>query len=211
MTNLETWKKLQEDNYFDTHPRYKNLSPLTSTDVQAFYPVEYIQQFTPISPEWKVLVIGCGIGLDIVQIAPHIKEIWGVDVNDTVLEKASRLLQEAGINNFQLRTVETWKEQTPNDFDLVFSITVMQHLSRDLVIEYFQSFQQKLKHGGKGVIQFLERSGGDRPDKAEPSFSWKRQELRRLIEQAGLVLLECKTIQILNRRSWHWLYFRKDS
>src|ERR1039457_2894108 len=81
-SNLDEWKQLQNDHYFENHPCYKGISEFGGQEA-----VEAIQWFLPIRPEMRIAVIGCGFGRETLKLAPLVKEVYGIDVNSTILDK----------------------------------------------------------------------------------------------------------------------------
>ncbi len=211
-SNLDVWKHLQDDHYFENHPCYKGISEFGGEEA-----VEAIQWFLPIRSEMRIAVIGCGFGRETLKLAPLVKEVYGIDVNSTILDKAVAFLSERGVGNFTPVLAETFPQTIPTGLDLVFSIVVMQHLTRDLVRNYFIELGRKLTPGGAFVVQFLDENtadyvGTDAPEHGggEPSISWSHWQLVELAELAELKLVEIRSLLVTDAALWHWVYFRKE-
>jgi SAM-dependent methyltransferase len=211
-SNLDVWKRLQNGDYFENHPCYKGISEFRDQEA-----IEAIQWFRPIRSDMRVAVIGCGFGRETLKLAPMVKEVYGIDVNHTVLDKAVMFLSERGVDNFTPVLAETFAQTIPTGLDLVFSIVVMQHLTRDLVRHYFVELGRKLNTGGGFVVQFLDENGADYDSTdapeyggAEPSISWSHWQLVELADLAGLKLVEIRTQLVTDLALWHWVYLRKE-
>ena len=211
-SNLDVWKRLQNDHYFENHPCYKGISEFGGQEA-----IEAIQWFRPIHSDMRVAVIGCGFGRETLKLAPMVKEVYGIDVNHTVLDKAVVFLSERGVGNFTPVLAETFAQTIPTGLDLVFSIVVMQHLTRDLVRHYFVELGRKLNTGGGFVVQFLDENGADYDSTDAPeygggeaSISWSHWQLVKLADLAGLKLVEIRTLLVTDAALWHWVYFRKE-
>ena len=77
-------------------------------------------------PDSRVLDVGCGAGQTICQIAPRVKEVWGIDLNTELLDAARRRVKELGLANVTLVegnvAVEQDVAQLPDDyFDVAFT------------------------------------------------------------------------------------------
>ena len=125
------------------------------------------------------------------HLAQRVAHVYGIDVSPAILTKAVRYLREKGITNFTPVEAEKYRLTIPHGIDLVFSIVVMQHLTRDLVRDYFCGLGSLLKPEGRMVIQFLEETGPYRQTEAElrayePSVTWTIPEIVDLCRQAGL-------------------------
>jgi SAM-dependent methyltransferase len=211
-SNLDVWKKLQSEDYFEKHPCYKGISDYGGDEA-----VEAINRFFPLRADMKLAVIGCGYGRESLKLAPLVGHVYGIDVSDTILNKAVKYLSERGIKNFTPIIAESFVQTMPPGLDVVFSIVVMQHLTRDLVRNYFIELGRKLTPGGGFVVQFLDEPGvdykrTDAPENSggEPSISWSPWQLVELSRAAGLKLVEIRTQLVTEAALWHWAYFLKE-
>jgi SAM-dependent methyltransferase len=211
-SNLDVWKKLQSEDYFEKHPCYKGISDFGGDEA-----ARAINWFLPLRSDMKVAVIGCGYGRETLKLAPLVGHVYGIDVSDTILNKAVGYLSERGIKNFTPVLAESFTQTMPAGLDVVFSIVVMQHLTRDLVRNYFVELGKKLAPGGGFVVQFLDEPGvdygrTDAPENSggEPSISWSPWQLVELSRKADLTLVEIRTQLVTEAALWHWAYFRKN-
>ncbi len=210
-SNVEHWKRLQHDGYFETHPCYKGIREFGGDDEVAL-----VEQFVPLSPDMIMIVIGCGYGRETLKFATRVRKVYGIDVSPTILNKAAAFLSQRGVTNFTPVTAESYKDTIPSGIDLVFSIVVMQHLTRDLVLDYFQTLANKLSDRGCFVVQFLELMLDGAPKDAElqvyePSVSWTTRELFDLAKNAGLQFVAVRTHLATPTAVWHWAFFKRGA
>jgi cyclopropane fatty-acyl-phospholipid synthase-like methyltransferase len=102
-----------------------------------------------------VLNIGCGVGRVERYLAPHVGELWAVDVSGEMIRRARERL--AGLPNVHLREVgnrEFLSGFEDDRFDLVFSFLVLQHLEKEDSFLYLRDAYRVLKPGGLLVTQF---------------------------------------------------------
>jgi SAM-dependent methyltransferase len=102
-----------------------------------------------------VLNIGCGVGRVERYVAPHVRELWAIDVSGEMIRRARERL--AGVANVHLREVgnREFLSGFENDrFDLVFSFLVLQHLEKEDAFLYLRDAFRVLKPGGMLVTQF---------------------------------------------------------
>ena len=196
---------MQEEGYFEKHPRYKGLLAFGKETVPA------IEQFTKLNSEQNVIVIGCGYGRECIQIGPFVKRVYGLDVNYTIIKKALKFTRKQGMVNFVGVTADTWERDIPGGINLIYSMAVMQHLTRDLVYDYFRRLPKKLAPNGMMIIQFLEKFTDIYHDAEirlyEPQVSWTEVEIREMATACGLVV-EVKTIKATEIAVWHWCCFK---
>ncbi len=206
-SNLDCWKIMQEERYFEKHPRYKGLLAFGKETVPA------VEQFTKLKPSDNVIVIGCGYGRECIQMAPFVKRVYGLDVSYTIIKKALEFTRKCGVANFVGITVDTWERDTPEGINLIYSMAVMQHLTRDLVYDYFKKLPKKLAPDGMMIIQFLEKFTDVYHDAEirvyEPQVSWTKEEIWELAEKCELTI-EIKTIKATEIAVWHWCCFKRE-
>ena len=205
-TNLDCWKTMQKEGYFEKHPRYKGLLAFGKETIPS------IGRFMKVEPSYNVIILGCGYGREVLQLAPHVKHVYGIDVNSTIINKATTFTKKHSVENFTGYTVEEWERDIPEGIDLVYSMAVVQHLSRDIVLDYFKKLPKKLAPRGTMVIQFLEKFTDiyKDPDNRlyEPQVSWTKDEIGELATTCGLEV-EIKTIEATEIAVWHWGCFRR--
>ena len=199
---------MQEREYFEKHPRYMGLLAFGEETVSA------IEQFTKLDPEDNVIVLGCGYGRECIQIAPFVKRVYGLDVSYTIIKKALAFTRKQGMENFVGVTVDTWERDISGGINLIYSMAVMQHLTRDLVLDYFKRLPKKLAPKGMMIIQFLEKFTDIYHDADvrvyEPQVSWTEVEIREMAAACGLVV-EVKTIKATKIANWHWCCFKREA
>lgn len=210
-SNVAIWKALQDEDYFEKHPCYKGLTPMGD------YDCKMIETFIPLTPGMSVTVIGCGYGRETLSIAPKVGRVFGIDVSERILTKAQSFLAERGVHNFTPVLVEQYKGEISATLDLVYSIVVTQHLTRDLVQDYLSSLGAKLSPSGRMLIQFLQERAGDLSAdvnlalKAEPSISWTPFQIADAAKAAGLSLLQIRTIPASDAALYHWAFIGKNA
>jgi cyclopropane fatty-acyl-phospholipid synthase-like methyltransferase len=215
-SNLEYWQRLQdEEGYFDRHPIYEGLRDFSLNDYGGYDAQQALSLFGALGADRKVAVIGCGYGRETLQFAPHVRHVWGIDVTEKLLARTRQYLAEHGVHNFTPVLAASYDRDLPGDLDVVFSVVVMQHLTRALVREYFSNLKNHLADGGVFVVQFLEElyEGVEERDAElrvyEPSISWTVGQLAQLALDTGLRFNEVRTQMLGPKTLWHWAHFSK--
>jgi SAM-dependent methyltransferase len=195
-SNIENWKRLQEGDYFENHPCYNGLRDFDDSTCSL------VEGFLPLKPEMNVVVIGCGYGRETAHIAPKVRHVFGIDVSQTILAKAERYLGARGIHNFTPVLAEEYDSAIPDGVDLVFSIVVMQHLTRDLVRDHFTTLGRKLTPTGVQFVEdFMAMEDDATEDPAtlrtyEASISWTSRQILELSRACGLKFVEVRTTEV---------------
>jgi len=209
-SNLPFWQTLQDLDYFENHPCYGGLRDDVAGDT-----CQTIEAFRPLTADMRVVVIGCGYGRETLDIAPRVSHVYGIDVSTKILEKARRFLTERRGTNFTPVLASRYASEIPDGIDLVFSVIVMQHLTRDLVREYVHTLGGKLSPGGDVVAQFLENTVGIGERDAElklyePNVNWSPWEVVELCRESGLNFRRLETYLVTPTALWHWAWFSKS-
>jgi cyclopropane fatty-acyl-phospholipid synthase-like methyltransferase len=212
-SNLEHWKRLQERDYFEHHSSYSGLK-----DFGGHNEISAINMFTRLERSMRVVVIGCGYGRETTQIAREVDRVYGIDVSPVILDKAVKYLADRGVTNFTPVLADDYRDQIPAEIDLVFSVAVMQLITRDLVYDYFRTLAAKLSVSGLFIAQFVEYLDQAAPDMDadlqadEPEVTWTMHQLFDLSRRSGLRFNEARTYQLTPSAAsilWHWVSFSR--
>ena len=101
-----------------------------------------------------VIDFGCGIGRLAKHVAPHCGTLVGIDISEATLSYAMRYC--AGINNINLKPMmaDNIIELGNECIDKIYSIIVLQHISKPKIYNLLCDFNRVLKVGGKVFLQF---------------------------------------------------------
>jgi len=124
----------------------------------------------------QVLDLGCGRGRWVRQYAARGAQLTGVDISPEAIEVLSREMPQ---HRFLCQDL-TRLSVTPDSFDVVNSVTVLQHLPEDQQERVLLLIQQALKPGGHFVL--LENL----VDHAPHVFPHRLPEWIRMVEASGL-------------------------
>jgi len=108
-----------------------------------------------VDPQSRVLNIGCGIGRVERYLAPHVGELWSVDISGKMIARARiRLAENRNVRLRELAAGEFLSAFETGSFDLVFSFLVLQHLEKEDAYRYLEDAHRVLKPGGRLSVQF---------------------------------------------------------
>jgi ubiquinone/menaquinone biosynthesis C-methylase UbiE len=101
-----------------------------------------------------VLDLGCGIGRVTRYVAPLCREIWAVDVSETMLDMARRRL--AGLPNvrFVLGDGASLPGVPSEGIDVVYSFLTLQHVEREHAFLLLREVRRVLRAGGVAYLTF---------------------------------------------------------
>lgn len=102
---------------------------------------------TGAGPQTRMLSIGCGIGDTELLLAPHVRELLGVDLSPAAVRQARQDAERAGAGN--ARFMEGTLESAAGDgFDVVIAVFFLHHLSDAALAEFPSVLRRVLKPGG---------------------------------------------------------------
>jgi ubiquinone/menaquinone biosynthesis C-methylase UbiE len=104
----------------------------------------------------KALDFGCGAGRLSQALTDYAGEVVGVDVSAPMLDTA-RKLDPGGRCRFVLNQEPDLKLFADNEFDLIYSDLVLQHLPRGLIERYLGELVRVLEPGGVAVLSCTTR------------------------------------------------------
>lgn len=111
--------------------------------------VRRIIRHTGAQPGWRVLSLGCGIGDTELLLAPHVRELAGIDLSPTAIAQARHDASAAAVGNAEF--LEGTLETAPlggRKFDLVFAIFFLHHLPDDAMAALPGRLRSVLAPGG---------------------------------------------------------------
>jgi ubiquinone/menaquinone biosynthesis C-methylase UbiE len=112
---------------------------------------DFIRHMARLGPASRVVDAGCGPGLVSCALAPHCREVTGVDVTRAMLDEAARKAGEQGLENVSF--VESGIEAMPfadGAFDAAVSRYVFHHLENPAAA--FAEMIRVTRPGGRVVI-----------------------------------------------------------
>ena len=101
-----------------------------------------------ITPEHKVLEVGCGVARVGRELAPACQEWWGCDISGGMIDIARE--RTAHLDNVHLVTLKrSALDEIPSDtFDRVYCHTVLMHLTEANIFNYVREMRRVTKPGG---------------------------------------------------------------
>ena len=211
--NIDNWKKLHSaDNYFEAHATGSYMVNGKLKD-DPDWDIGIIEKHYAIPKEIISVVIGCGYGREAIGLCSRSLDVYGIDVCDSVLSKASKATRDKGFSNFHPVLAERWSENIPVNVGLVYSMNVFQHICKTQTTEYIVGMSKKLCDQGKMVLQFADLvNGADEPEAGrvyEPSIRWTAFEVWKLARQCGLYIDNIDCLIHQEHGLWYIAYLRK--
>jgi SAM-dependent methyltransferase len=107
------------------------------------------------------LDFGCGVGRLTQALCAHFSHSTGIDIAESMIERAKRLNQHPGGCNYVVNDKPNLECFEDESFDMVLSIIVLQHINPRYSKRYIREFMRVLRPGGVAVFQVpTSRSAG---------------------------------------------------
>ena len=101
---------------------------------------------TSAGRESRVLSVGCGIGDTELLLAPHVRELTGVDLSPAAVRQARQDAASAGIANAHFE--EGFLESVKGPFDAIIAIFLLHHLPDSMLHTVPALIRERLAPGG---------------------------------------------------------------
>ncbi|MGE4168631.1 MAG: class I SAM-dependent methyltransferase, partial [Candidatus Babeliales bacterium] len=113
----------------------------------------YFMPFLENVKDLTLLDAGCGVGPWSLYAAQHGAHVYGIDIQDGMIQRARQEAQEQGLDSitFEVGTV-AHLPYADNFFDRAVSINVGCNLPQDIFVAHFKELYRVLKPGGAVVI-----------------------------------------------------------
>lgn len=161
----------------------------------------------------RIFDAGSGFGQYSYYVAkrfPHIS-IHAVDVKAEQIEDCRKFFSKANITNVQFSVEDLTEPKHENEFDLIMSVDVMEHIPDD--IDVFQNLYKALKPGGLVLVNTPSNVGGsDAESPEDESFIGEHarngygvEEIRTKLESGGFSVEQIKfTYGHWGSLAWQW-------
>jgi SAM-dependent methyltransferase len=204
------------EHFAETDPYTYILTNIRNADPQQFWQSgqrTVQRELLPLLAKYGVspgvaMELGCGVGRLLFPLSPHFREVVGVDIAESMIQRARRFADDNGVGNASFCTIagpEDLLHRAGNysgKIDFLYSLLVFQHIPDSAMIEgYLHVIGVLLAEGGIAYLQFDTRTESfayhiktRMPDFLLPRF-WRRgirrirrsgQEIEKGIRNAGL-------------------------
>jgi ubiquinone/menaquinone biosynthesis C-methylase UbiE len=146
--SLESWKQRHEAGYFPNSVQHRDWLIYDA-------PPEWLVKLGCPVPSDDVLEVGCGYGEWMIPLSPMVKSVCGFDIHPSVIDMAGRKFAKHGASNCSAVVNDGLTiPYEDGRFDLVYSISVFQHLPRAIVHGYIAEIARVLKPNGRALMHF---------------------------------------------------------
>lgn len=204
--NIQKWKETIEGGYFDKHHHY--------TDRPYFVPPalsNLVYGGMALDARGSCLEIGVGYGRVARFAVSQFRRVYGCDISD----KHFPSLLTFGIEPSVVSGTGSLEGYDDNQFDLVYSMNVLQHLTPDQVKLYLKESWRVTKSGGYIFHYLLHLHGQEGGTWSGPSldftYSIRPETVTAILDDYGIPSKDVKLEPDPNKRmTYIWLIARKE-
>ncbi len=103
----------------------------------------------------KILEIGCGVGIDLIQFAKNGADVLGIDLADSSIDLAGKYFDHAGAKGKFVRMDGEAMEFEDNSFDMVYAHGVIQYTAN--ASRMIEEIYRVTKPGGEAIMMVYNR------------------------------------------------------
>jgi cyclopropane fatty-acyl-phospholipid synthase-like methyltransferase len=162
-----------------------------------------------------VLEIGFGGGWYLAQLLQHgAAKVIGFEASQVAIEKTRELLEDLNLHSYELhRVTESYLGVLPADsVDVIFQVTVFQHITEEATRNYLRSGIAALKEDGLFINQFLLNDHMVMKDpyakgKKEGIVYYSEKEVLEMIDQCGYDVITHADHTWTDENKSYWRYY----
>lgn len=146
-----SYKNIIYEKYYSFHSKklYGDISLDTISKQFKFWQY-YFSEFLPINKNIKILDAGCGTGGFIYWLTKMgCENSIGIDISKELIDLGNSL----NIKNIKHVDIIEHLKINKNTYDIIFCRDVLEHFTKNEIIEVFSLFNSALKDNGKIIIQ----------------------------------------------------------
>lgn len=189
--SMRVWKERHDKGYFPNSEQHHNWI------VYEEIPDWLSSVISSFSSPVHALEVGCGYGEWMIPLSSYVRRVDGIDIHPSLIGKGGELFIEHRVKNAWIwlgdgLTLPFFDAS----FDLIYSISVFQHLPREIVKGYLRESARVLRPQGRVAFHFRDADDvGDYPPLATDitanhtgdfSCGWTASQILEAAEESGL-------------------------
>merc|ERR1712127_128351 len=165
--------------------------------------INHIAKKLDLSPNQKVLDIGCGWGYLAIEIAKHHKcQVTGITLSENQYKFASNKVKELNLSNqVEIRLIDY--REIKEKYDRIVSVGMFEHVGRRFYNSFFEKISNLLNNKGVALLHTI--GSLDSPRDPQPwitkyifpgGYTPSLSQIARPIEKSGLIISDLEILKI---------------
>jgi 2-polyprenyl-3-methyl-5-hydroxy-6-metoxy-1,4-benzoquinol methylase len=173
----------------------------------------WLPKMVDLDPGMIVLDIGCGFGRTEEWMMRRVKEVYGVDISDYIIDVCKKRFSGKRNVHFCVNSGYDLSLFEDSKFDFIYCFNVLQHIPRRFTEKYLGEIKRTLKPGGLTLFNMLsginEKLDGG-PQDINLSIGYSGENTEKLLVRAGLTSVKTYLWRLKNDDSfWIWKLARR--
>lgn len=219
MHKVSEWKTRWDKNYDNGYANKLSNAPAEDEPMHWYFSKYLFPVWREVTKDDTVLELGCGNGAVAVRVWKKVGKFIGTDISKVAIDMIKKRFKKADNCMFK-RTTNLLSIKDP--IDMIYSVTVFQHLPKEFTIKYIQDCYKILKPGGALFFNVL--SGIQNTNKAditweengicEPSMGFSKEEIEDICWNAGFKDITTTRMEVYiptDKYWWYWLVCKKGN
>lgn len=168
----------------------------------------WLPKMVELAPEMTVLDIGCGFGRTEAWMMRRVKEVYGVDISDYIIDVCRKRFSGRENVFFYPNSGHDLSVFEDSKFDLIYCFNVFQHIPRKFAEEYLGEMKRTLRPGGIALFNMLSginQESDGAPHEVNLSNGYAEEDIGRLLTRVELTSLKTYRWLLRNADSfWIW-------
>ena len=139
----------------------------------------YLNQQNLTIHRGSALDFGCGVGRLTQALADHFENVIGVDIAESMVEKARELNRHGDRVQYRANSVDNLRMFPDSNFDFIYSTITLQHIPPNANRQYVEEFMRLLRPNGVALFQVPNGKEYSPGSFDELLYRIRRQYLRR--------------------------------
>lgn len=209
MSDVSQWKDRWDKNYeFGYASKIPN-TPAVDMPMHWYFSNYLFPSWRHLTNKDSVLEIGCGNGAIAVRVFGKAKRFVGTDISEEAIEMIRKRFRKIENVRFEATTDVLSLGET---FDMIYAITVFQHIPKEFTKKYIEDCKKILKPGG--VLFFNVLSGMQDKNVAdieqeingicEPNMGFSKEEIEKVCQEAGFDSVLTLRMEVDNPTDKYW-------
>lgn len=212
MVNVIDWKNRWDKNYINGYAKKLGNSRAIDLPMHWYFSKYLFPRWREVTKDDTVLELGCGNGAVAMRVFNKVKKLVGTDISEVAIQ----MIRERFEGYTNVRFEQTTDLLSLNEtFDMIYSITVFQHLPKEFTKQYIFDCWKVLKDNGALFFNVL--SGLQDKNTAditfeengicEPSMGFSKEEIEGICRNAGFNDIEIIKMDVDTPTHLFWWYW----
>lgn len=217
MHKVAEWKNRWDKNYTNGYANKLSNAPAEDEPMHWYFSKYLFPKWREVTKDDTVLELGCGNGAVAIRVFKKVKKFIGTDISKVAIDMIKKRFE--GVKNVKFkRTTNLLSIKDP--IDMIYAVTVFQHLPKEFTIKYIRDCYKILKPGGALFFNVL--SGIQDNNEAditfeengvcEPSMGFGRGHIFGICRCAGFEEIEIIRMEVYvptDKYWWYWIVCKK--